>query len=125
MPPKKKSTNSTATGKVQKPSYDLEGVIAALRRSSSKVTRDGMPRYGLPADKAFGVPVGTMRQLAQRIGPHHELAAALWKSGWYEARMALRLASHASPIREMACSVRLSGGMAAPMIELVARNLRQ
>ena len=46
-----------------------------------------MARYGLPADKAFGVPVATMRQLAQRIGPNHELAAALWKSGWYEARM--------------------------------------
>ena len=87
MPPKTKSPNSAATRKVQHPTYDVAGVIAALKRSSSKATRDGMARYGLPAEKAFGVPVGTMRQLAQRIGPNHELAAALWKTGWYEARM--------------------------------------
>lgn len=46
-----------------------------------------MSRYAIPSDKAFGVPVGTMRQLAKRLGRSHELAAALWKTGWYEARM--------------------------------------
>ena len=37
----------------------------------------------------------------------------------------LCLASHASLIREMACSVRLSGGMTVLMFDLAARNLRQ
>jgi 3-methyladenine DNA glycosylase AlkD len=46
-----------------------------------------MARYGLPSDKAFGVPVGKMQQLAKRLGRNHELAAALWDTGWYEARM--------------------------------------
>ena len=46
-----------------------------------------MARYAIPSDKAFGVSVGTLRQLAKRLGPDHDLAAALWKSGWYEARM--------------------------------------
>jgi 3-methyladenine DNA glycosylase AlkD len=46
-----------------------------------------MARYGIPSDKAFGVSVGALRQYAKRLGPKHELAAALWKSGWYEARM--------------------------------------
>jgi len=46
-----------------------------------------MARYGLPSDKAFGVPVGTIQQLARRLGKDHALAIALWKTGWYEARM--------------------------------------
>jgi 3-methyladenine DNA glycosylase AlkD len=62
-------------------------VIARLRRMATRATRDGMARYGLPSDKAFGVPVGKMRQYAKELGPSHELAAALWKAGWYESRM--------------------------------------
>jgi 3-methyladenine DNA glycosylase AlkD len=46
-----------------------------------------MARYAIPSDRAFGVSVGMLRQLAKRLGHDHDLAAALWKSGWYEARM--------------------------------------
>ena len=46
-----------------------------------------MARYGLPSDKAFGVPVGVMQKLAKRLGRNHDLALALWETGWYEARM--------------------------------------
>ena len=66
---------------------DVEAVVAELKRRGTKAGRDGMARYAIPSDKAFGVSVGTLRQLAKRIGHDHELAAALWNSGWYEARM--------------------------------------
>jgi 3-methyladenine DNA glycosylase AlkD len=46
-----------------------------------------MARYGIRARKAFGVPVGAIQGLAKRLGRSHELAAALWDSGWYEARL--------------------------------------
>lgn len=46
-----------------------------------------MARYGIPSDRAFGVPVGAMQKLARRLGRNHELAVALWNTGWYEARM--------------------------------------
>lgn len=65
----------------------VDAVIASLKRLSSTKTRDGMARYGLPSDKAFGVGVGQMQQLAKRLGNSHELAEALWETGWYEARM--------------------------------------
>jgi 3-methyladenine DNA glycosylase AlkD len=45
-----------------------------------------MARYGLPSDKAFGVPMATMQKLAMEMGKNHELALALWDTGWYEAR---------------------------------------
>src|SRR5262245_41536795 len=66
---------------------DVDAVIALLKRHATVATRDGMVRYGLPSDRAFGVPVGTMKKLAKGLGRNHELAAALWATGWYEARM--------------------------------------
>jgi 3-methyladenine DNA glycosylase AlkD len=46
-----------------------------------------MARYGIVAPRALGVPVGTLLQLAKRLGKDHALATALWNTGWYEARM--------------------------------------
>jgi 3-methyladenine DNA glycosylase AlkD len=62
-------------------------VLAWLERTGSKAGRDGMARYAIPSDKAFGVPFGALQQQARRLGKSHELAAALWETGWYEARM--------------------------------------
>jgi len=62
-------------------------VLAWLKRNGTQRTVDGMARYGLPSDRAFGVTVAAMRAQAKKIGKDHALAAALWKSGWYEARM--------------------------------------
>src|SRR5688572_4458940 len=66
---------------------DAAEVIAWLRRNSTKATRDGMARYAIPSDNAFGVTVGAMRDYAKRIGRSQALAEELWASGWYEARM--------------------------------------
>ena len=46
-----------------------------------------MTRYGIPSDNALGVSVADIRLLAKQIGRNHELAAALWQTGVYEARM--------------------------------------
>jgi 3-methyladenine DNA glycosylase AlkD len=46
-----------------------------------------MARYGIVARKVFGVSMATMRPLAKRLGRDHELALALWDTGWYEARI--------------------------------------
>ena len=64
-----------------------DAAVAELKRMGTKKTRDGMARYAIPSDKAFGVMVGQIRELAKRLGRNHELALALWDSGWYEARM--------------------------------------
>ncbi len=64
-----------------------ESVLTSLRRLATKATRDGMARYAIPSDKAFGVKVSDMQKLAKQIGRNHDLALALWETGWYEARM--------------------------------------
>lgn len=62
-------------------------VVTELRRLGSRATREGMARYAIPSEAAFGVPVGTLRQLGKRLGPHQQLALQLWETGFYEARM--------------------------------------
>jgi 3-methyladenine DNA glycosylase AlkD len=64
-----------------------KSALAELKRLSSKKYRDGMARYGLPMDRAMGVPVGAIQKLGKRIGRDQKLAVALWNSRWYEARM--------------------------------------
>jgi len=66
---------------------DVATVIASLKRQGRQKIRDGMARYAIPSDKAFGISVGALRTYAKRLGPNHELAASLWKSDFYEARM--------------------------------------
>jgi 3-methyladenine DNA glycosylase AlkD len=65
----------------------LRATLAWLERRGSKRNRDGMARFGIVTAKAFGVSMATMEPLARRLRPDHELALALWKSGWHDARM--------------------------------------
>jgi 3-methyladenine DNA glycosylase AlkD len=90
---KAKFKAKTGSGSQQKaepkknPEHDVAEVVAMLKKRGSKKTRDGMARYAIPSDKAFGIPVGVLRQLGKSLGQSHALAAALWKTGHYEARM--------------------------------------
>jgi 3-methyladenine DNA glycosylase AlkD len=58
-----------------------------LERRGTKRNRDGMARYGIVAAKSFGVSVAALRDRAKRLRKSHELALALWGTGWLEARM--------------------------------------
>jgi len=84
----KKTDSTTKSTRVAKPATNnVEAVVASLKRLGTKRTRDAMARYALPSDNAFGVTVGAIRQMGKRLGPNHDLALALWETGWYEARM--------------------------------------
>ncbi|MGH7731268.1 MAG: DNA alkylation repair protein [Candidatus Eiseniibacteriota bacterium] len=61
-------------------------MVAALRRMGSQRARDGMARYAIPSDRAFGISMAAMQKMAKALGRDHELASALWETGWYEAR---------------------------------------
>jgi 3-methyladenine DNA glycosylase AlkD len=66
---------------------EVKGVLTSLERSATKATLDGMARYGIRAKRAFGVSMKNIQVVARRLGRNHDLAAALWNTGWYEARM--------------------------------------
>src|SRR5258708_7440685 len=67
--------------------HDVESVLAWLKRRGSKRNRDGMARYAIVSDKAFGVSVTEIRRLSKEIGRDHGLALRLWRTGHLEARM--------------------------------------
>ncbi|MBS3946292.1 MAG: DNA alkylation repair protein [Melioribacter sp.] len=64
----------------------VKEIISELKKNGSEYNREGMKRFGINVDKAFGVNVPVMRKLAKKIGRNHVLALKLWKSGYHEAR---------------------------------------
>ncbi len=67
--------------------HRVRDALAWLGRRASRKNVAGMARYGIVAPKVFGVSVGVLRGHAKTLGQDHALALALWKTGWYEARM--------------------------------------
>jgi 3-methyladenine DNA glycosylase AlkD len=65
----------------------VQTALDSLEQMSTKHDYDNMARFGITASKAFGVSVANIRKLAKELGRNHELAAELWETGWYEARM--------------------------------------
>lgn len=72
---------------IEEPAHDTKSAVDWLKRRGSKKARDGMARFGLPSDNAFGVSMKDIQALAKKLGKSHTLAEGLWRSGWHEARM--------------------------------------
>jgi 3-methyladenine DNA glycosylase AlkD len=62
-------------------------LIDELRSAGSDANRVGMARFGIATERAFGTGMPVLRTLAKVAGKNHELASALWDSGWHEARI--------------------------------------
>lgn len=83
-----KRTTAGARAKDTSPAAErAASVVAWIRRTGTSKFRDGMARFAIPTDKAFGIPMNVMQREAKRLGKDHDLATALWDTGWYEARM--------------------------------------
>ena len=83
MASRKKTTETETT---------VDAVLAWLEQQGTQANVEGMARYAITAEKVFGVSVGDLRDYAkplrqQDASSRHQLAAELWASGWYEARM--------------------------------------
>ncbi len=66
----------------------VQTALAWLKRTGTGAVRDAMgPKHDIHVEKAFGVSMPNIRILAKKIGIDHELALALWETGWHEARL--------------------------------------
>jgi len=70
---------------------EVQAALAWLQENSSERDRENLDRFAISTDKFFGVSMAKMRVLAKKLGRNHELAAGLWDTGWYEARMSAAL----------------------------------
>ena len=88
MPPRPKPAIKRPPSKVgSSTEAEAKAALAWLKRHATKHTLNGMARYGLPSDHALGVSIADVKALGTRLGHNHELAAALWETGVYEARL--------------------------------------
>ena len=84
---KKSAAKSNPRIAQQELDNEVRKALAWLERKSTRRDRENLARFGITAEKAFGVSMKNIQVLGKRLGRNHELAAALWETGWYEARM--------------------------------------
>ncbi len=62
-------------------------VLKRLKARGDPESLEGMARFGIATEKAYGVRVPELRKLARDVGTDHELALQLWDTGVHEARI--------------------------------------
>lgn len=62
-------------------------ILADMEARASAENRAGMARFGITVDRAFGISIPVLREMARPHRGDHALAQALWASGWHEARI--------------------------------------
>ena len=65
----------------------VKEIISYFKSLKNPANIEGMKRYGIAADKAFGVNIPVIRKLARELRYNHNLAHELWETGLHEARI--------------------------------------
>jgi len=65
----------------------VDFALTWLKRHTSKATLEGMARYSIPSNHAYGVAMKDIKTLGAMLGRNQRLAVALWSTGIYEARI--------------------------------------
>jgi 3-methyladenine DNA glycosylase AlkD len=79
---------------------DVATILKKLKSMSQPENLEGMARYGIQTNKAFGISMPKLRQLGKEIGQNHQLAEKLWESGYHEAKILACLISDAKELSE-------------------------
>ncbi len=66
---------------------EFEDVILELESLSNPEDIAGMARFGIKADKAYGVRIPELTRIAKETGKNHGLAEELWGHGYTETRI--------------------------------------
>jgi 3-methyladenine DNA glycosylase AlkD len=62
-------------------------ILKQLESLGNPAAAEGMARYGINTDHAYGVSIPNLRKIARKTGKNRSLAEALWSSGIHEARI--------------------------------------
>lgn len=66
---------------------ETQDILKWLEESRNSKNVEGMSRFGINTDKAFGVPMPALRTKAREYKKNHTLAAELWSTGIHECRL--------------------------------------
>src|ERR1700676_2292054 len=73
--------------------WTVRRIVGEFRRLGTKRNVEGMARYGIRAEKVFGVSKPKLDALARKIGKNHSLGLALWSTGIQDAKILAGLIS--------------------------------
>ena len=62
-------------------------IIRKLEALSDPKASEGMARYGITPERAYGVSIPNLRKIAKEVGIDHDLAQQLWSSNTRETRI--------------------------------------
>ena len=65
----------------------IDEILNWLEDNRSKTNCQGIARFAIATDKAFGVSNADLRPYAKTLGKDHERARQLWETQWREARL--------------------------------------
>jgi 3-methyladenine DNA glycosylase AlkD len=77
----------TRNSRQQQSSRTVHQILSELKSRGDPKALEGMSRFGIQTDRAYGVSVPRLRSLARTIGSNHSLALQLWKTGVHDARL--------------------------------------
>ncbi|GJQ61271.1 MAG: hypothetical protein SCALA702_03240 [Melioribacteraceae bacterium] len=66
---------------------ELKIILEELKALENSKNREGMARFGINTEKAFGVSVKHIREIAKPFRKNHSLALELWDTGYHECRI--------------------------------------
>lgn len=65
----------------------LDQVLQRLQKEANASQAKSIERWGISADKAFGIKLPVLRKLAKEIGKDTPLAEQLWNEGHHECKL--------------------------------------
>jgi 3-methyladenine DNA glycosylase AlkD len=76
-------------------------IIAELQSLGNQANREGMARFGIKTERALGISMSSLRQIARRAGKQdHALAQELWDTGLHEARILATIVDEPGAVTE-------------------------
>lgn len=75
------------SGPAPAPDWEAAAVVAWLEAHRSPDNLEGMGRFGIVTDTAYGIPNAALRPLARKIRRNHDRAQSLWETRIREARI--------------------------------------
>jgi 3-methyladenine DNA glycosylase AlkD len=67
--------------------WTVARVLAELRKHGEQRNVEGMARFGIRAEKIYGVSKPKMDAIAKAIGKNHDLGLKLWDTGIHDAKL--------------------------------------
>jgi 3-methyladenine DNA glycosylase AlkD len=78
----------------------VDDILSQLKALANPEAVAGMARFGINPEHTYGISIPTLRQMAKKIGKHHELAQQLWASGIHEARILASMIDRPAEVTE-------------------------